>query len=120
MTRGETVQVKVHYKGKDEDFIIFVDDLATYKKWQSDKSTPMAHFVSTFKVFVTHRQGNQGQYDGASKATLENEFGTHVDDEVIKKILEEGSVLESQFPERQGPKNDSQQGSIVAGQPGTR
>lgn len=33
--------------------------------------------------------------DGASKATLENEFGTHVDDEVIKQILEKGTIQES-------------------------
>lgn len=34
--------------------------------------------------------------DGASKATLENEFGTHVDDEVIKQILEKGTIQETQ------------------------
>jgi len=28
--------------------------------------------------------------DGASKASLENEFGTSNEDEVIKKILEQG------------------------------
>ncbi len=39
-----------------------------------------------------NRHGAQGQLDGASKGTLENEFGTSRDDEVIKKILEEGSV----------------------------
>lgn len=120
MVKGNTTQTKVHYKGKDEDFIIFVDDIETFKKWQSDKSVPMAHFISTFQVFVTHKQGVQGQYDGASKATLENEFGTSKDDDVIKKILESGNLQESEFPERQGPKNDSQTGSIVTGQPGTR
>ncbi|KAI0600210.1 shwachman-Bodian-diamond syndrome protein [Biscogniauxia sp. FL1348] len=116
MVKGESTQVKVHYKGNDEDFIVFVDDLETYKKWQSDKSVPMAHFISTFKVFVTHKHGAQGQMDGASMATLDNEFGTHVDDEVIKKILEGGSLQESEFPGRGGPKNDSQTGSIVSGQ----
>jgi ribosome maturation protein Sdo1 len=30
--------------------------------------------------------------DGASKATLENEFGTAKDDDVIIKILEEGEI----------------------------
>ncbi|KAI1631557.1 shwachman-Bodian-diamond syndrome protein [Biscogniauxia mediterranea] len=116
MVKGESTQIKVHYKGQDEDFIVFVDDVETFKKWQSDKSVPMAHFISSFKVFVTHKQGAQGQMDGASKATLENEFGTHVDDEVIKKILESGSLQESEFPGRGGPKNDSQMGSIVPGQ----
>ena len=34
--------------------------------------------------------------DGASKATLENEFGTTNDEEVIKQILEKGSLQESE------------------------
>lgn len=55
MTKGEAHQIKVHYKGKEEDFIIFVDDISTYKKWQNDKSVPMAHFISAFKIFVTHK-----------------------------------------------------------------
>ncbi|KAH7035369.1 ribosome maturation protein, partial [Microdochium trichocladiopsis] len=85
-------QTKVHYKGKEEDFIIFLDDLEAYKKWQSDKSVPLAHFISAFKIFITHKQGNQGQFDDASKATLENEFGTSGEDDVIKVILEKGTV----------------------------
>ena len=34
--------------------------------------------------------------DGASQSTLENEFGTHNDDEVITKILEKGSLQSSE------------------------
>jgi ribosome maturation protein Sdo1 len=34
--------------------------------------------------------------DGASKATLENEFGTSNDDECIIKILESGEVQQTQ------------------------
>jgi Shwachman-Bodian-Diamond syndrome (SBDS) protein len=55
MTRGESTQFKVHYKGKEDDFVVFVDDVDTYKKWQSDKSIAMAHFMSSFKVFITHK-----------------------------------------------------------------
>lgn len=88
---------------------------------------------------MLNRQGTQGQMDGASKSTLDNEFGVHNEEEVIKKILDNGTLQESevssiflnslhpkylstandgallQFPERQGPKNDAQQGSIAAG-----
>lgn len=39
-----------------------------------------------------NRQGAQGTYDAASKASLENEFGTHVDEDVIKQILEKGDT----------------------------
>jgi hypothetical protein len=55
MTRGEATQSKIHYKGKQDDFLVFVDDVDTYKKWLNDKSTPLAHFISAFQVFVTHR-----------------------------------------------------------------
>jgi ribosome maturation protein Sdo1 len=56
MTRGETPnQVKVHYKGKDEDFVVFVDDSKALKGWKEDKSIPLAQVVSSFKVFVTHK-----------------------------------------------------------------
>ena len=57
MVKGEATQTKIHYKGTntDEDFIIFVDDAETMKKWKEDKSIPMAHFISTFKIFVTHK-----------------------------------------------------------------
>ena len=34
--------------------------------------------------------------DGASHGTLENEFGTHVAEEVIKQILEKGTLQESE------------------------
>lgn len=46
--------------------------------------------------FGVNRQGAQGAYDGASKGILESEFGTSVDDEVIKQILEKGTLQESQ------------------------
>jgi hypothetical protein len=55
MARGETTQAKVHFKGKEDDFLVFVDDVDQYKKWLSDRSVPLAQFVSTFKIFVTHK-----------------------------------------------------------------
>jgi ribosome maturation protein Sdo1 len=108
MTRGEAVKTKVHYKGKEDDFIVFVDDLEALKKWKTDSTIPLADVVSGFKVFVTHKQGTQGQLDSASNSTLDNEFGTHVIEEVINKILKSGNAQESTMPERQGIKNDSQ------------
>ena len=38
------------------------------------------------------RHGAQGTMDGASNAALDNEFGTHDEDEVIKQILTKGSI----------------------------
>lgn len=42
-----------------------------------------------------HRHGNQGVMDTASKGQLEDEFGTSNEDEVVKQILEKGSIIES-------------------------
>ena len=74
-----------------------------------------------------YRHGAQNAYDSASKQTLDSEFGTSNEDEVIKQILEKGDVQHTevkhgpnisqslhmlmptckQTGERQGPKNDS-------------
>jgi len=107
MARGEANQIKVHYKGKEDDFVIFVDDAKSAKDWVTDKTIPLAQVVSAFKIFVTGKHGAQGEMNGASHSTLDNEFGTHNEEEVIKQILEKGTVQESAFPERTGSKNDS-------------
>ncbi|KND88656.1 SDO1-like protein C21C3.19 [Tolypocladium ophioglossoides CBS 100239] len=107
MTRGETTQSKVHLKGQHDDFLVFIDDVGTYKKWKSDKSIPLAHFISSFQIFLTHKQGVQGTLDAASKGTLESEFGTSDQDEVIKKILEDGTMQTMEMPSRQGVTNES-------------
>ncbi|MCJ1224728.1 hypothetical protein MMC12_001373 [Toensbergia leucococca] len=94
MPRGNTTQSKVHYQGKEDDFVIFVDDAQSVQKWKADRSVPLAQVVSGFKIFVTHKHGAQGAYDGASKSTLENEFGTQNEDECMVKILEGGTIQE--------------------------
>jgi len=42
------------------------------------------------------RQGAQGTYDTASNGSLDNEFGTHKDEDVIKQILEKGVFQETE------------------------
>ncbi|KAI4249738.1 MAG: hypothetical protein L6R40_000527 [Gallowayella cf. fulva] len=149
MTRGNAHLSKVHYQGKDEDFIVYVDDVKAVQDWKDDRSTPLAQVVSQFKIFVTHkyhlphspllapspsfplqlqkrkltyallncRHGAQNAYDEASKLTLENEFGSQKEEECMIKILEGGTMQETeegrfvltilQSGQRQGPKNDS-------------
>jgi hypothetical protein len=55
MARGDAQQTKVHYKGKDEDFVVFVDSIEAVQKWKNDPSIPLAQVVSGFKVFVNDR-----------------------------------------------------------------
>ena len=42
------------------------------------------------------RHGAQNAYDSPSKATLENEFGTNNEDECMIKILENGTIQETE------------------------
>lgn len=55
MARGNDTATKVFYKGKSEDFIVFVDDVEILKKWKNDRSIPLADVVNGWKIFVTHR-----------------------------------------------------------------
>merc|ERR1712072_968435 len=108
MPRGNEAQCKVHYKGKSDDFIIFVDSAQAVRDWKNDKTVALATVVSGWMVFVTHKHGNHGILDGASKGQLEGEFGTSKDDDVFKHIIENGSIVESEEHGRQGDKNISQ------------
>ena len=45
---------------------------------------------------MTSSHGTQGILNTASKGTLENEFGTSNEDEVIKQILQKGDVQTTQ------------------------
>jgi hypothetical protein len=44
----------------------------------------------------TSRQGTQGIMDTASKGTLEDEFGTSREEDVVQQILEKGSIIETE------------------------
>ncbi|KAJ4322429.1 hypothetical protein N0V94_002416 [Neodidymelliopsis sp. IMI 364377] len=113
MARGDAAQTKVHYKGKAEDFVVFVDSTEAVKNWKADSSIPLAQVVSGFKVFVTDNHGTQGILNTASKGTLENEFGTSNEDEILKQILQKGDIQTTQNSERQGDTNDSK-GAMAA------
>ncbi|CAI5758022.1 unnamed protein product [Candida verbasci] len=82
---------KLFYKGKETDFVIFIDDRNLYAKYKSGDSTiPIIDIVSIFKVFVNRSRGVEGVLDEASNLVLENEFGTKNVDEAIKIILKNG------------------------------
>lgn len=55
MPRGNVNVTKVHYKGKDEDFIVFVDSADDLKAWKKDSSIPLAQVASSFKIMITHK-----------------------------------------------------------------
>ncbi|KAI9835455.1 MAG: hypothetical protein M1819_002373 [Sarea resinae] len=115
MPRGNASQTKVHYKGTEEDFVIFVDDVQAVQEWKKDKSVPLAQVVSGWKVFVTHKHGAQGIMDSASNSALDNEFGTHKEEDVVIQILEKGTVQESEEAGRSGSTNDSMGAGVAHG-----
>jgi hypothetical protein len=53
MARGEAQQTKVHFKGKDDDYIVIAESLEAINKWKKDSSIPLADVVGSFDVFVT-------------------------------------------------------------------
>lgn len=55
MPRAVDQQTKVHYKGSEDDFVIFVDSVQAVQDWKKDSSVPLAQVVSGWKVFVTHK-----------------------------------------------------------------
>ena len=63
--------------------------------------TPFSNFLWTFHAWKRYwtehsrslsRHGAQNAYDEASKATLENEFGTSKEDDCMIQILEKGDL----------------------------
>jgi len=53
--RGNATQIRVHYKGDNDDFIVFAESGQAVQDWKKDRSIPLAQVVDSFKVFVTHK-----------------------------------------------------------------
>lgn len=58
--KGDGPQTKVHYKGADDDFIVFIAGTEILKKWKEDKSIPLVEVVQSFEVFVTSKCASKG------------------------------------------------------------
>lgn len=54
MPRANDSTHKIFYKGRSEDFIVFVDDLDILQKWKGDRSIPLTDVLNGWKIFVTH------------------------------------------------------------------
>jgi hypothetical protein len=55
MATGNTKQSKVFYKGRSEDFVIFVADLTAMHNWRKDHSIPLAQVMDGWKIFTAHQ-----------------------------------------------------------------
>lgn len=83
---------KIFYKGKEFDFVVFIEDLGLLKRYLGgDTTLPLIDIVSIYKIFINRQGGSEGVLDEASKQELSEEFGKLDKDEIIKKIIKEGS-----------------------------
>ena len=55
MTRGAGQQTKIHYKGKNEDFIVFAESEEAVRNWKKDSTIPLVDVVDSFKILVSHK-----------------------------------------------------------------
>jgi hypothetical protein len=82
----------------------FYPSLGIHSRFPPESKVKMFLLKHSIFGFINHceivanwnRHGAQGEMNGASHQTLDNEFGTHNEEEVIKKILEKGTIQESQ------------------------
>ena len=52
MARGNTVQSKVFYKGRTDNFVKMVEDDTAVQKWRQDHSIPLAQVLDGWKIFT--------------------------------------------------------------------
>lgn len=83
---------KVFYSGKEYDFAVFIESPETVERYKHDSTIPLIDVVSIYKIFVNRQGGSEGVLDEASKFELQNEFDTADKDEIIKKIIRDGSI----------------------------
>lgn len=55
MPKGGASVTKIHYKGSNDDFIVFAESAADVEAWRKDSSIPLAQVVSSFKIMLTHK-----------------------------------------------------------------
>jgi len=90
----------------------------------SDRSGNMCSHRGSITAFevLSSNQGPQGLLRRPSKQELDNEFGTHVDVDVVQQILEKGKeeAGESLASGKWGSKNDSKGSAYLDNRGGNR
>lgn len=107
---------RIFYKGDEADFVVFIENTDLIEKYKKgDTTIPLIDIVGIYKVFINRQGGNEGVLDEASKQELSSQFGTSDVDEIIKKILKEGSSKSGANVSRGGAStNDSIGSGFVA------
>jgi hypothetical protein len=55
MTPGNARQSKVYYKGRTEDFVIFVADITAVQNWKKNHTLPLSQVMDGWKIFTSHQ-----------------------------------------------------------------
>ncbi|SCU98492.1 LAFA_0G18272g1_1 [Lachancea sp. 'fantastica'] len=86
--------IKYFYKGQETDLVVFAESQQAVENYLQDPTVgKLTEAVGVFKVFTNKQgEGAEGELGEASKAQVENEFGskTKIED-AIAKILQNGS-----------------------------
>ncbi|KAA1466640.1 DUF1960-domain-containing protein [Dentipellis sp. KUC8613] len=94
---------------------IVIVNAPEFKRWKEGGVTiPLVEVVDSFDVYRSE-QGNQGLLGRASKQDLDNDFGTHKDDDVVAQILQNGKEESSEgiSGSTWNSKNDTLGGHLV-------
>ncbi|CDO96352.1 unnamed protein product [Kluyveromyces dobzhanskii CBS 2104] len=88
--------IRYFYKGKEADFIIFVNSEELVEEYLKNPApSKLTEVVSLFQIFSNQEsRGSEGELGEASKLQLENEFGKKLkEEELIDLILKSGKPL---------------------------
>jgi hypothetical protein len=55
MARGEAKQTRVYFKGKENEFVVFVENPEAAEQWKADQTTPLVQVVKAFTIYVTQK-----------------------------------------------------------------
>lgn len=89
--------VKIFYQPQYEDricengYVVFVNSEEALEKWRADPSSNIVNIVAAYQVWTTGKQGVNGELNEPSNLQLDTDWGTHKVDDIIPKILKEGS-----------------------------
>ncbi|KAI7865263.1 ribosome maturation protein [Spinellus fusiger] len=82
--------VKICSKANNQDFFVIAAPKMA-EKWKNDKTVPLIDVVQSFDVFTTDSGGVSGEYIRPSRGILQSAFGTYDNEEVVRKIVTEGT-----------------------------
>jgi len=103
--RATEPSARIHYKGSNNNFVMFAVSPEAFRKYRKDSSVPLTEVLDAFTVYTTGHHGSQGILEQASHGQLDAEFGTHEQEVCARRVLAHGELKEMKSREREGNTN---------------